>query len=91
MIFAGPEAAAAPPQIGVGFTVGAAGIGKHHEVWDETVFHLGARTDTTEFDYRVHEKLNLEYSKHIWQYCVGKNIPLYNPLHRRIQLQPAML
>ncbi len=45
MIFAGPEAAAAPPQIGVGFTVGAAGIGKHHEVWDETVFHLGARGD----------------------------------------------
>ncbi len=40
------------------------------------VFHLGARTDTTEFDYRVHEKLNLEYSKQIWQYCVGKNIPL---------------
>lgn len=40
------------------------------------VFHLGARTDTTEFDYRIHEKLNLEYSKQIWQYCVKKNIPL---------------
>jgi ADP-L-glycero-D-manno-heptose 6-epimerase len=23
------------------------------------VFHLGARTDTTEFDYSVHEKLNV--------------------------------
>lgn len=40
------------------------------------VFHLGARTDTTEFDYSIHEKLNLEYSKSIWNYCADKNIPL---------------
>src|SRR5258705_1363225 len=40
------------------------------------VFHLGARTDTTEFDYSILEKLNLEYSKKIWQYCTQKNIPL---------------
>jgi len=40
------------------------------------VFHLGARTDTTEFDYAVHEKLNVAYSKNIWTYCVEKNIPL---------------
>ena len=40
------------------------------------VFHLGARTDTTEFDYSVHEKLNVEYSKKIWNYCTDKNIPL---------------
>lgn len=40
------------------------------------VFHLGARTDTTEFDYAVHEHLNVEYSKQIWQYCVRKKIPL---------------
>jgi ADP-L-glycero-D-manno-heptose 6-epimerase len=40
------------------------------------VFHLGARTDTTEFDYAVHEKLNVAYSKNIWNYCTGKNIPL---------------
>jgi ADP-L-glycero-D-manno-heptose 6-epimerase len=40
------------------------------------VFHLGARTDTTEFDYSVHEKLNVEYSKRIWDYCSSKNIPL---------------
>ena len=24
------------------------------------VFHLGARTDTTEFDYSIHKKLNLD-------------------------------
>lgn len=40
------------------------------------VFHLGARTDTTEFDYSIHEKLNVEYSKKIWNYCAEKNIPL---------------
>src|SRR5260221_727033 len=40
------------------------------------VFHLGARTDTTEFDYSIHEKLNVEYSKSIWNWCTKKNIPL---------------
>jgi ADP-L-glycero-D-manno-heptose 6-epimerase len=40
------------------------------------VFHIGARTDTTEFDYSIHEKLNLEYSKKIWNWCSEKNIPL---------------
>ena len=40
------------------------------------VFHLGARTDTTEFDYAVHERLNLEYSQRIWDYCMIKQIPL---------------
>ncbi len=42
----------------------------------EFVFHLGARTDTTEFDYAIHERLNVEYSKNIWNYCTKKNIPL---------------
>jgi ADP-L-glycero-D-manno-heptose 6-epimerase len=40
------------------------------------VFHLGARTDTTEFDYAVHERLNLEYSQHMWDYCMLKQVPL---------------
>lgn len=40
------------------------------------VFHLGARTDTTEFDYSIHEKLNVEYSQKIWKYCAEKNIGL---------------
>lgn len=40
------------------------------------VFHLGARTDTTEFDYSIHERLNVEYSKKIWQYCTERSIPL---------------
>lgn len=40
------------------------------------IFHLGARTDTTEFDYSIHERLNVEYSKKIWRLCVEKSIPL---------------
>ena len=40
------------------------------------VYHLGARTDTTEFDYAVHEKLNVVYSKNIWNHCTRNNIPL---------------
>ena len=40
------------------------------------VFHLGARTDTTEMEYAVHKKLNLDYSIRIWQLCTALNIPL---------------
>jgi ADP-L-glycero-D-manno-heptose 6-epimerase len=40
------------------------------------VFHIGARTDTTEFDYSIHEHLNVEYSKKIWAYCVSKGVGL---------------
>ena len=40
------------------------------------VYHIGARTDTTEFDYSIHEHLNVEYSKKIWMYCSQNDIPL---------------
>ncbi|HEV8080554.1 MAG TPA: ADP-glyceromanno-heptose 6-epimerase [Chitinophagaceae bacterium] len=40
------------------------------------VFHLGARTDTTEFDYAVHQHLNVEFSQKIWNYCSTNNVPL---------------
>ena len=40
------------------------------------IFHLGARTDTTEFDYSIHQKLNVEYTQQIWNYCTEKTIPL---------------
>ena len=42
----------------------------------EFVFHIGARTDTTEFDYSIHQHLNVDYSQKIWDYCVKKQIPL---------------
>lgn len=40
------------------------------------IFHLGAKTDTTEFDYKVLQHLNVEYSKKIWNFCTIHNIPL---------------
>ncbi|MEJ7768597.1 MAG: ADP-glyceromanno-heptose 6-epimerase, partial [Chitinophagaceae bacterium] len=40
------------------------------------VFHIGARTDTTEFDYAVHQRLNVEYSQQVWNYCSVEGIPL---------------
>ncbi|MFT3911255.1 MAG: ADP-glyceromanno-heptose 6-epimerase [Ferruginibacter sp.] len=40
------------------------------------VFHLGARTNTTEFNYAIHQHLNVEYSQKIWNYCTINNIPL---------------
>lgn len=42
----------------------------------EWVIHLGARTDTTEFDVRIFDVLNLEYSKQIWRRCAEYKIPL---------------
>ena len=40
------------------------------------VFHIGARTDTTEFDYSIHEKLNLQYSKDLFKICIKYSIPI---------------
>lgn len=42
----------------------------------EFLFHIGARTDTTEFDYTVFDHLNVAYSKQIWEKCVEYQIPL---------------
>ena len=40
------------------------------------IFHLGARTDTTEMDYSIHKRWNLDYSIRIWKLCTNNNIPL---------------
>jgi ADP-L-glycero-D-manno-heptose 6-epimerase len=40
------------------------------------IFHIGARTDTTEFNYAIHQHLNVEYSQDLWNYCTVQNIPL---------------
>ncbi len=42
----------------------------------DIVFHLGARTDTTEMSVELFNKLNLNYSKDIWLTCSEKVIPL---------------
>ncbi|MCA0383481.1 MAG: ADP-glyceromanno-heptose 6-epimerase [Bacteroidetes bacterium] len=46
-----------------------------HQPEVAAVIHLGARTDTTEFNYAIHEELNVEYSQMLWQYCTEKQIP----------------
>ena len=47
-----------------------------HQPQIECFIHLGARTDTTEFDYSIHQHLNVDYSKDVWNYCTQNQIPL---------------
>ncbi len=42
----------------------------------ELIIHLGARTDTTEMNKGIFDKLNLNYSKSIWKIAAESNIPL---------------
>ncbi|KAB2917327.1 ADP-glyceromanno-heptose 6-epimerase [Oscillatoria amoena NRMC-F 0135] len=42
----------------------------------EFIFHIGARTDTTEFDVEVFNRLNLNYTKMVWNKCVQYGLPL---------------
>lgn len=39
------------------------------------VYHIGARTDTTEFDRSIFDDLNVNYSKNLWKICTAHNIP----------------
>jgi ADP-L-glycero-D-manno-heptose 6-epimerase len=48
--------------------------GKENQI--QFIFHIGARTDTTEFDATIFDKLNVDYSKRIWQLCILGGIPL---------------
>ncbi|MFM8739667.1 MAG: ADP-glyceromanno-heptose 6-epimerase [Cytophagales bacterium] len=42
----------------------------------EFVFHIGARTDTTEFDTQLLNRLNTQYSKDLWVKCCQYQLPL---------------
>ena len=42
----------------------------------EFIFHLGARTNTAEFDAELLAKLNTDYTKAVWQKCIAYQIPL---------------
>jgi ADP-L-glycero-D-manno-heptose 6-epimerase len=42
----------------------------------EFLFHIGARTDTTEFNKEIFDNLNVNYSKQVWLACVKYQIPL---------------
>lgn len=49
---------------------------EHNQAQVQFVFHLGARTDTTEFDRELFNRLNLNYSKRVWEICATYAIPL---------------
>jgi ADP-L-glycero-D-manno-heptose 6-epimerase len=49
---------------------------KENQRFVQFVFHIGARTDTTEFDKAIFDRLNLNYSKAIWNLCVEFGLPL---------------
>jgi ADP-L-glycero-D-manno-heptose 6-epimerase len=40
------------------------------------IFHLGARTDTTEMKKEIFDHLNLDYTKALWNICVEFGLPL---------------
>ena len=40
------------------------------------IFHLGARTDTTEFNHQIFQELNIDYSKRVWNLCAEFGLPL---------------
>ncbi len=52
------------------------------ELWDTEgwklsgVYHLGARTDTTETDKDLFDILNRAYSREVWKRCAEQKIPL---------------
>lgn len=49
-------------------------LDENHEKVDG-IYHLGAISDTTQFDTLVLEVLNTNYTKELWQRCVSYTIP----------------
>jgi ADP-L-glycero-D-manno-heptose 6-epimerase len=48
----------------------------HNHRFVQFIVHLGARTDTTEFDKTVFDRLNIGYSIKVWEACVKYGLPL---------------
>ncbi len=48
----------------------------HNHKHIQLVFHIGARTDTAEFNFSILEELNLNYSKMVWNKCCEYGLPL---------------
>lgn len=42
----------------------------------EFIFHIGARTDTTETDEKIFKELNLDFSKQLWESCIRYGLPV---------------
>jgi ADP-L-glycero-D-manno-heptose 6-epimerase len=50
-------------------------LDENHQL-TQFIFHIGARTDTTEFNKKIFDELNVEYSKKVWQKCAEYGLPL---------------
>ncbi len=50
-------------------------LDKNH-TFVQFIFHIGARTDTTEFNMAVFDELNINYSKNVWKKCIAYGLPL---------------
>ena len=48
---------------------------RENQLHVQFVFHIGARTDTTELDVELFNRLNLDYSKELWNICVEFGLP----------------
>jgi ADP-L-glycero-D-manno-heptose 6-epimerase len=49
---------------------------KKNQRWIQFVIHIGARTDTMEYNPDIFDELNLNYSKSVWNVCAEFGIPL---------------
>lgn len=49
---------------------------KENHKFVQFIFHLGARTDTTEFNTAIFDELNLNYTKNVWKACIEYGLPL---------------
>jgi ADP-L-glycero-D-manno-heptose 6-epimerase len=49
-------------------------LDRNHELV-EFIFHIGAKTDTSEFDSVLLNRMNTQYSKDIWARCIRYQIP----------------
>lgn len=47
-----------------------------NEKYVQFIIHIGARTDTAEFDTAIFNQLNLNYTKDVWKACVQYGLPL---------------
>lgn len=48
---------------------------REHAAAVQWVIHLGARTDTTEFNRAIFDELNVRYTKSLWTICTNHGIP----------------
>jgi ADP-L-glycero-D-manno-heptose 6-epimerase len=47
-----------------------------HQNGVQFIFHIGARTDTTEMDEAIFKLLNIDFTETLWQKCVQYGLPI---------------